>query len=65
MLIDGTDPFAVVKPNARFIKLLVRGRDFGDSLQAVTASDTADIASPYRNMHVVAHNKHRSVIWCA
>jgi hypothetical protein len=26
MLIDATDPFAVVKPNPRLIKLLVRAR---------------------------------------
>jgi hypothetical protein len=32
MLIDGTDPFAVVKPNARLIKLLVRAHRFNTSL---------------------------------
>jgi|HubBroStandDraft_6_1064221.scaffolds.fasta_scaffold117539_1 hypothetical protein len=32
MLIDGTDPFAVVKPNARFIKLLVRAYRFNTIL---------------------------------
>jgi hypothetical protein len=32
MLIDGTDPFAVVKPNPRLIKLLVRARRFNATL---------------------------------
>ena len=32
MLIDGTDPFAVVKPNARLIKLLVRAHRFNTTL---------------------------------
>jgi DNA invertase Pin-like site-specific DNA recombinase len=32
MLIDGTDPFAAVKPNARLIKLLVRAHRFNTTL---------------------------------
>jgi hypothetical protein len=32
MLIDGTDPFAVAKPNARLIKLLVRAHRFNTTL---------------------------------
>jgi site-specific DNA recombinase len=32
MLIDGIDPFAVVKPNARLIKLLVRAHRFNTTL---------------------------------
>jgi site-specific DNA recombinase len=32
MLIDGTDPFAAVKPDARLIKLLVRARRFNTTL---------------------------------
>jgi site-specific DNA recombinase len=32
MLIDGTDPFAVVKPDARLIKLLVRAHRFNTTL---------------------------------
>ena len=32
MLIDGTDSFAVAKPNARLIKLLVRAHRFNTSL---------------------------------
>src|SRR6202040_4171614 len=32
MLIDGTDPFAVEKPNARLIKLLVRAHRFNTTL---------------------------------
>jgi hypothetical protein len=32
MLIDGTDPFAAVKPDARLIKLLVRARRFNGTL---------------------------------
>ena len=32
MLIDGTDPFAAVKPDARLIKLVVRARRFNATL---------------------------------
>ena len=32
MLIDGTDPFAAAKPDARLIKLLVRARRFNATL---------------------------------
>ena len=32
MLIDGTDPFATAKPDARLIKLLIRARRFNDAL---------------------------------
>jgi hypothetical protein len=32
MLIDGTDPFAAVKPDARLIKLLVRAHRFNTTL---------------------------------
>jgi site-specific DNA recombinase len=32
MLIDGTDPFAIVKPNARLIKLLVRAHRFNTTV---------------------------------
>jgi site-specific DNA recombinase len=32
MLIDGTDPFAAVKPDARLIKLLLRARRFNTTL---------------------------------
>ena len=32
MLIDGTDPFATAKPDARLIKLLIRARRFNATL---------------------------------
>jgi len=32
MLIDGTDPFATAKPDARLIKLLIRSRRFNTTL---------------------------------
>ena len=32
MLIDGTDPFAIAKPDARLIKLLIRARRFNATL---------------------------------
>jgi hypothetical protein len=32
MLIDGTDPFAIAKPDARLIKLLIRAHRFGATL---------------------------------
>jgi site-specific DNA recombinase len=32
MRIDGTDPFATAKPDARLIKLLIRGRRFNATL---------------------------------
>jgi site-specific DNA recombinase len=32
MLIDGTDPFAAVKPDVRLIKLLLRARQFNTTL---------------------------------
>ena len=32
LLIDGTDPFAAVKPNVRLIKLLVRAHEFNTTL---------------------------------
>ena len=32
MLIDGTDPFAATKPDARLIKLLIRARRFNAAL---------------------------------
>jgi site-specific DNA recombinase len=32
MLIDGTDPFATAKPDARLIKLLIRARRFNTTL---------------------------------
>ena len=32
MLIDGTDPFAAAKPDARLIKLLIRARRFNATL---------------------------------
>jgi len=32
MLIDGTDPFATAKPDARLVKLLIRARRFNATL---------------------------------
>src|ERR1700730_8259357 len=32
MVIDGTDPFATAKPNARLVKLLIRARRFNAAL---------------------------------
>ena len=32
MVIDGTDPFATAKPNARLVKLLLRARRFNAAL---------------------------------
>jgi hypothetical protein len=32
MLIDGTDPFAITKPDARLIKLLTRAHRFNAAL---------------------------------
>ena len=32
MLIDGTDPFATAKPDARLVKLLIRARRFNAAL---------------------------------
>jgi site-specific DNA recombinase len=46
MLIDGTDPFAIVKPNARLIKLLVRAHRFNTIL--VQSEDVAFAALAVR-----------------
>jgi hypothetical protein len=35
MRIDGTDPFATAKPDARLIKLLIRARRFNTALLCV------------------------------
>ena len=32
MVVDGTDPFATAKPNARLVKLLLRARRFNAAL---------------------------------
>ena len=32
MLIDGTDPFATAKPDARLVNLLIRARQFNATL---------------------------------
>jgi hypothetical protein len=46
MLIDGTDPFAPVRPDARLIKLLVRARQFNTTL--VQSEDIAFAALAMR-----------------
>jgi site-specific DNA recombinase len=46
MLIEGTDPFAAVKPDARLIKLLVRARRFNTTL--VQSEDVAFAALALR-----------------
>jgi site-specific DNA recombinase len=46
MLIDGTDPFAALKPDARLIKLLVRARRFNTTL--VQSEDVAFAALAVR-----------------
>jgi site-specific DNA recombinase len=46
MLIDGTDPFAAAKPDARLIKLLVRARRFNTTL--VHSEDVAFAALAVR-----------------
>ena len=33
MLIEGTDPFAIAKPDARLVKLLIRARQFNATLR--------------------------------
>ena len=43
MLIDGTDPFAAAKPDARLIKLLLRARRFSATL---AESDNVPFAAP-------------------
>jgi site-specific DNA recombinase len=42
MRIDGTDPFATAKPDARLIKLLIRGRRFNTAL---VSSDSLPFAA--------------------
>jgi len=53
MLIDGTDPFAAAKPDARLIKLLLRARRFnitlvaGDGLPFAALAERAGVSRSY------------------
>jgi site-specific DNA recombinase len=53
MLIDGTDPFATAKPDARLIKLLIRARRFnatlvdGDSVPFATLAKREGVSPSY------------------
>jgi hypothetical protein len=46
MLIDGTDPFAAAKPDARLIKLLLRARRFNTTLVESDGVPFAALAEP-------------------
>jgi hypothetical protein len=44
MLIEGTDPFATAKPDARLIKLLIRARQFNATLVGSAGAPFAALA---------------------
>src|SRR5262249_12449498 len=45
MRIDGTDPFATAKPDARLVKLLIRARQFNAKLLASDGGPFATLAN--------------------
>jgi site-specific DNA recombinase len=48
MVMDGTDPFATAKPNARLIKLLLRARRFNAALSQGEGIAFAELAQRER-----------------